>query len=81
MFEEKIGFERRYIRKLKEVQVALELERSYSKDQILEAYLNEIYMGRGYGFQNAARGHFIVRRLEARYGAALVREAYERLKP
>jgi penicillin-binding protein 1A len=57
MFEEKIGFERRYIRKLKEVQVALELERSYSKDQILEAYLNEIYMGRGYGFQNAARGY------------------------
>ena len=54
MFDE-IGFERRYIRKLKEVQVALDLERSYTKDQILEAYLNEIYMGRGYGFENAAR--------------------------
>jgi penicillin-binding protein 1A len=56
MFDE-IGFERRYIRKLKEVQVALELERSYTKDQILDAYLNEIYMGRGYGFQNAARSY------------------------
>jgi penicillin-binding protein 1A len=56
MFDE-IGFERRYIRKLKEVQVALELERSYTKDQILDAYLNEIYMGRGYGFQNAARAY------------------------
>lgn len=57
MFDE-IGFERRYIRKLKEVQVALDLERSYTKDQILEAYLNQIYMGRGYGFQNASRGYF-----------------------
>jgi penicillin-binding protein 1A len=56
MFDE-IGFERRYVRKLKEVQVALDLERSYTKDQILEAYLNEIYMGRGYGFQNAARNY------------------------
>ncbi len=55
MFDE-IGFERRATRKLKELQVALDLERSYTKDQILEAYLNEIYMGRvGYGFQNASR--------------------------
>jgi len=57
MFENQIGFERRLTRKLKEVQVALDLERVYSKDQILEAYLNEIYMGRGYGFQNAARNY------------------------
>jgi penicillin-binding protein 1A len=57
MFDQ-IGFERRYVRKLKEVQVALDLERSYTKDQILEAYLNEIYMGRGYGYQNAARNYF-----------------------
>ncbi|MDH3270265.1 MAG: transglycosylase domain-containing protein, partial [Gemmatimonadota bacterium] len=57
MFDE-IGFEKRYIRKLKEVQVALDLERSYTKEQILEAYLNEIYMGRGYGFQNASRSYF-----------------------
>lgn len=54
MFDE-IGFERRYLRKLRELQVALDLEQAYTKDQILEAYLNEIYMGRGYGFQNAAR--------------------------
>ncbi len=57
MFEGQIGFERRVLRKLKELQVALDLERSYTKDQILEGYLNEIYMGRGYGFQNAARNY------------------------
>jgi penicillin-binding protein 1A len=56
MFDE-IGFERAYLRKLREVQVALDLERAYTKDQILEAYLNEVYMGRGYGFQNAARNY------------------------
>lgn len=54
MFDE-IGFDRRYIRKLKEVQVAIELESAYTKEQILEAYLNEVYMGRGYGFQSAAQ--------------------------
>ena len=56
MFDE-IGFERRYMRKLRELQVALDLEQAYTKDQILEDYLNEIYMGRGYGFQNAARNY------------------------
>ncbi len=56
LFDE-IGFQRRYVRKLKEVQVALDLEKAYTKDQILEAYLNEVYMGRGYGFQNAARNY------------------------
>ena len=56
MFDQQIGYEKRYIRKLKELQVALELERSYTKDQILEAYLNEIYLGRaGYGIQAGAR--------------------------
>ena len=56
LFDE-IGFQRRYVRKMKEVRVALDLERAYTKDQILEAYLNEIYMGRGYGFQNAASNY------------------------
>ena len=61
MFQEDvIGFERRLLaggllRKLRELQVALELERSYTKDQILEAYLNQIYLGRGYGVQAGAR--------------------------
>lgn len=58
MFIERVGNERRYTRKLRELQVAFELERSYEKDQILEAYINEIYMGRGYGFQSASRAYF-----------------------
>jgi penicillin-binding protein 1A len=58
MFKERITFERSYTRKLKELQVAFELEKYYTKDQILEAYMNEIYMGRGYGFQSAARAYF-----------------------
>jgi len=57
MFDQ-IGFERKYLRKLKEVQVAMDLERSYTKEQILEAYLNEIWMGHGYGFQNASISYF-----------------------
>lgn len=58
MFEKSVGTEQTYMRKLRELQVALELERSYDKAQILEAYLNEIYMGSGYGFQSASRGYF-----------------------
>ena len=58
MFEERITFERSYTRKLRELQVAFELERYYTKDQILEAYMNQIYMGRGYGFQSASRAYF-----------------------
>lgn len=59
MFIEQIGFEHRYVRKLKELQVALALERSYSKDQILEAYINQINYGHGwYGIQTAARNYF-----------------------
>jgi penicillin-binding protein 1A len=53
MFET-IGFEKRVERKLKELQVALELERAYSKEQILEAYMNQINLGHGWwGIQTA----------------------------
>ncbi len=54
-----IGFEVSLERKLKEVQVAFELERAYSKDEILEAYMNEIYLGPGWwGVQTASRNYF-----------------------
>ncbi len=43
-------------RKLKEAVLALELERRYSKDRILELYLNQIYFGHGaFGVEAAAR--------------------------
>jgi penicillin-binding protein 1A len=59
MFVQTIGFEKRIIRKLKELQVALALERTYEKDQILEAYINQINYDRGwYGIQTASRNYF-----------------------
>jgi penicillin-binding protein 1A len=46
-------------RKMKEAVLALELERRYSKDRILEMYLNQVYFGHGaYGVEAAARTYF-----------------------
>lgn len=46
-------------RKLKETVLAVRLERSFSKDEILELYLNRIYFGEGaYGVQAAAHRYF-----------------------
>jgi penicillin-binding protein 1A len=51
--------ERTVTRKLKEMVLAIELERDYSKDQILEMYFNQIYFGEGaYGVEAAARTFF-----------------------
>ena len=46
-------------RKLKEAILAIRIERAYSKDKILELYLNEIYLGMGsYGVAAAALNYF-----------------------
>jgi penicillin-binding protein 1A len=46
-------------RKVKEAVLALELERRYTKDRILEMYLNQVYFGHGaYGVEAAARTYF-----------------------
>lgn len=46
-------------RKLREAILALELERRYTKDRILEMYLNQVYFGHGaYGVEAAARTYF-----------------------
>ncbi|MGU3495700.1 penicillin-binding protein 1A [Xanthobacteraceae bacterium A53D] len=46
-------------RKIKEALLALRIERAYSKDRILELYLNEIYLGSGsYGIAAAALTYF-----------------------
>jgi 1A family penicillin-binding protein len=51
--------ERTVKRKLLEIRVAQEIERHYSKKDILQLYLNNIYFGEGvYGIQSAARVYF-----------------------
>lgn len=51
--------EKTIIRKAKEAVLALRLERIYTKDQLLEMYLNTIYMGHGaYGVEAAAKTYF-----------------------
>lgn len=46
-------------RKIEEIFIAVELEKKYSKDQILEYYLNNIYFGNGYyGLEAASQGYF-----------------------
>lgn len=48
-----------YRRKLQELILAARIEHLYSKDQILEMYLNKVYFGDGlYGVEAAARGFF-----------------------
>ena len=59
VFRDRITREKTLTRKLKEMRVALELEHTYSKDRILELYLNQIELGNGaYGVQTAAQRSF-----------------------
>ncbi|HVL93605.1 MAG TPA: PBP1A family penicillin-binding protein, partial [Acidimicrobiales bacterium] len=72
--------ERTLLRKLKEAVLAVKLERHFDKREILERYLNTIYLGRGaYGLQAASRSYFgkDVGELglrEAAYLAGLIRQ-------
>ncbi|HDR7382007.1 penicillin-binding protein [Bacillus toyonensis] len=51
--------EKTFTRKLKEVAISLQLEQKYTKQQILEMYMNHIYFGHGaYGIQAAAKLYF-----------------------
>lgn len=48
-----------YKRKIKEAALAYQLEQKYSKDKILEMYLNTVYFGEGcYGIQSASQTYF-----------------------
>jgi 1A family penicillin-binding protein len=59
MFPAEIGFRKRLARKLKEAKVAREIENVYTKDQILEAYINQIHYGHGWhGIETAAQHYF-----------------------
>ena len=51
--------EKNWQRKVEEIFIASELERKYSKEQILEFYLNNVYFANGYyGLEAAAKGYF-----------------------
>ena len=63
-----------FSRKFQELFLAIKLDNNYSKDQILENYLNTIYYGRGaYGIESAAKTYFGVdaSALTAQQGAVL----------
>ena len=69
--------ERSYVRKIKEAILALRIEQAYSKDRILELYLNEIFMGlSAYGIAGTSLTYFSksvhqIELQEAAYMAAL----------
>ena len=51
--------EKRLSRKINEIALAYKIETALSKDEILELYMNQIYLGqRAYGFSSAARIYF-----------------------
>lgn len=52
--------EKSYVRKATEIAIARRIERKYSKEQILEYYVNRVYFGSGlYGIERAAQGYFM----------------------
>ncbi len=54
-----IGFEDSILRKIKEVITAIQIERTYTKDEILEMYLNTVHFGHGtYGVEAATKRFF-----------------------
>ena len=54
-----LSSEQSYKRKIQEAYLALQLETTYSKEEILECYLNTIWLGESYyGVQTAAEGYF-----------------------
>jgi 1A family penicillin-binding protein len=51
--------QRSYIRKYQELVLSIEIERRYSKDEILEMYLNSVYFGEGaFGIEDASQVYF-----------------------
>lgn len=51
--------EKSFVRKVAEVFVAIDLEEMYTKDEIIEMYMNTIYFGDGfYGISSASHGYF-----------------------
>ncbi|MBN2493695.1 MAG: PBP1A family penicillin-binding protein [Deltaproteobacteria bacterium] len=69
-----LGPEKSYARKIRELLLAMRLEKNLSKDEILSLYLNQIYFGHScYGIQEASRFYFgkDVEQISLSEGAAL----------
>ena len=86
VFPDRITREKTLVRKLREVKVALDIERQYPKERILELYLNQIYFGNGaYGVETASQRYFgkSVRQLNLAEAATLAAlpKAPERYNP
>lgn len=59
VFSDRISREKTLLRKIKEARVASAIEKRYSKDKILELYLNQVYLGNGaYGVETASQRYF-----------------------
>jgi 1A family penicillin-binding protein len=66
-----VGREKTLRRKLKEMLFAAKLEHQFTKQEILELYLNKVYFGDGlYGAEAAARGYFGKKAAELNLGEA-----------
>src|SRR5262249_19837963 len=75
-----VGEDLTYERKIREMIVASRVEQTLSKAEILELYLNSVYLGRGsWGIEMAARGYFgkPAKELTFEAGASLFRQAGE----
>jgi len=54
-----IGFKKTLLRKIKEMITAIQIERTYTKDEILGMYLNSVHFGHGtFGVQAASKRYF-----------------------
>jgi penicillin-binding protein 1A len=70
-----LSAEKTLTRKVKEILTAVQIERTYTKPEILEMYLNHVYLGHGaHGVELAAQRYFgkSVSRLDVQEGATLI---------
>lgn len=67
------SFDKNLERKIAELIVAKKIEKTFSKDEILEMYINVIYYGDGYvGIEAAAQGYFAKTAADLSYGESII---------